>query len=336
MCKCILITGGTGYIGSHTAVQLSGAGFQCIILDNLSNSDRSIVALISKITHSQLSFYEGDVRDGDCLRKIFSDHEIAAVIHFAGLKSVSESQQFPLRYYDHNVSGTLKLLEVMSEFAVKKFVFSSSATVYGNPPTDCYTEDLTLCPINTYGKTKAAVEQILNDLFLSDPNWSIANLRYFNPVGAHASGLIGENPKGIPNNLMPFIAQVASGALPQLSIYGNDYLTHDGTGMRDYIHVEDLALGHLLALKQILQSNRLLTVNLGTGKPYSVLEMIACFEKVSGKKIPYRFVQRRAGDLPCYYANPELAKKLLDWSAQHDLERMCVDTWRFESKRNSS
>lgn len=336
MSKCILVTGGTGYIGSHTVVQLSAAGFHCIVLDNLSNSDRSVVTLISKITQSQPSFYEGDVRDGDYLRKIFSDHEIAAVIHFAGLKSVSESQQFPLRYYDHNVYGTLKLLEVMSEFAVKKFVFSSSATVYGNPSTNCYSEDLALSPINTYGKTKAVVEQILNDLFLSDPNWSIASLRYFNPVGAHASGIIGENPKGIPNNLMPFIAQVASGTLPQLLIYGNDYLTPDGTGMRDYIHVEDLASGHLLALKQILQSNQSLTVNLGTGKPYSVLEMIACFEKVSGKKIPYQFVPRRAGDLPCYYANPELGRKLLGWSAQYGLERMCADTWRFESMRNSS
>lgn len=331
----ILITGGTGYIGSHAVAQLSLANYHPIILDNLCNSDESALKAICFVTNSNIPFYKGDVRDHNCLREIFTKYKISAVIHFAGLKAVGESQQFPLNYYDANVNGTLNLLKIMSEFGVKKFVFSSSATVYGNPKTNCYTEDLPLSPINVYGKTKATVEQILNELYLSDSNWSIANLRYFNPVGAHASGLIGENPKGTPNNLMPFMVKVATGQIPHLSVFGNDYPTTDGTGMRDYIHVEDLAVGHVVALEKIFQRNQLLTVNLGTGKPYSVLEMIHCFEKVSGKKIPFQFAPRREGDLPCYYANPELAKKLLSWSAKHDLERMCTDVWRFSSTRTS-
>lgn len=329
----ILITGGTGYIGSHAVAQLSLANYHPIILDNLCNSDESALNAICFVTNSNITFYKGDVRDPNCLREIFTKYKISAVIHFAGLKAVGESQQFPLHYYDTNVNGTLNLLKIMSEFGVKKFVFSSSATVYGNPKTNCYTEDLPLSPINVYGKTKATVEQILNDLYLSDSSWSIANLRYFNPVGAHASGLIGENPKGTPNNLMPFMVKVATGQIPYLSVFGNDYPTTDGTGMRDYIHVEDLAAGHVVALEKIFLRNQLLTVNLGTGKPYSVLEMIHCFEKVSGKKIPHQFAPRREGDLPCYYANPELAKKLLGWSAKHDLERMCTDVWRFASTR---
>lgn len=331
----ILITGGTGYIGSHAVTQLSLANYHPIILDNLCNSDESALNAICFVTNSNIPFYKGDVRDPNCLREIFTKYKISAVIHFAGLKAVGESQQFPINYYDTNVNGTLNLLNIMSEFGVKKFVFSSSATVYGNPKTNCYTEDLPLSPINVYGKTKATVEQILNDLYLSDSSWSIANLRYFNPVGAHASGLIGENPKGTPNNLMPFMVKVATGQIPYLSVFGNDYPTTDGTGMRDYIHVEDLAAGHVVALEKIFQRNQLLTVNLGTGKPYSVLEMIHCFEKVSGKKIPHQFAPRREGDLPCYYANPELAKKLLDWSAKHDLERMCTDVWRFASTRTT-
>ncbi len=332
----ILITGGAGYIGSHTAVELMNAGHQVVIVDNLCNSSIKVLDRIQNLAGPNFTFIQEDVRNASALDQIFQEHAIDGVIHFAGLKAVGESVAQPLRYFDNNVGSTLALLQAMDRANVRRIVFSSSATVYGDPEHVPVKENSQLQVASPYARTKLMCEDILRDLQISDPRWHTAILRYFNPVGAHASGLIGESPKGIPNNLMPFIAQVASGKLPQLAIYGNDYSTPDGTGMRDYIHVEDLAYGHLLALKQILQSDQLLTVNLGTGKPYSVLEMIHCFEKVSGKKIPHQFAPRREGDLPCYYANPELAKKLLGWSAQHDLERMCADTWRFESMRNST
>lgn len=327
----ILVTGGAGFIGSHTLIKLACSGYNLVVLDNLCNSTRSVIKTTSLISNSFFNFYHGDIRDNDMLEKIFLNHKIDTIVHFAGLKSVPESEKFPLLYYDNNVFGTINLLKYASKFEVKKFIFSSSATVYGNPSTDCYKEDLPLLPANTYGETKAMIEKILIDLYNSNKKkLSVAILRYFNPVGAHNSGLIGENPKGLPNNLMPYIAQVALGNLPSLPVYGNDYSTPDGTGMRDYIHVDDLARGHLLALQYISKKPQLLIVNLGTGKPYSVLEMIKCFEYVSGKKIPFHFLKKRTGDLPKYYADPNLAKKLLGWTAEYNLQKMCEDAWRFQ------
>ena len=329
--QTILVTGGTGYIGSHTVVQLLQAGSKVVILDNLCNSKREVVNRIETITSRRPEFIVGDIRDRAALRSLFNAHQIDAVIHFAGLKAVGESVAEPLKYYDNNVSGSVVLFEEMARANVKTLVFSSSATVYGDPGVVQYTEDLPLKPVNVYGRTKLMVEDILRDLKHADPTWRIALLRYFNPVGAHESGLIGEDPSGIPNNLMPFVAQVAVGKRPKLQVFGNDYPTPDGTGKRDYIHVDDLAVGHLAALKVLNQSSETLTVNLGTGRPYSVLEMVKAFSAASGKPVPYEIAPRRAGDLPEYYADPRLAKQLLGWAAQHDIDRMCVDTWRWQS-----
>lgn len=329
--QTILVTGGTGYIGSHTVVQLLEAGNQVVILDNLCNSKREVVNRIEQITGKRPDLVIGDIRDRATLRSLFANQAIDAVIHFAGLKAVGESVAEPLKYYDNNVSGSIVLFEEMARAAVKTLVFSSSATVYGDPGVVQYTEDLPLKPVNVYGRTKLMVEDILRDLKNADPVWRIALLRYFNPVGAHESGLIGEDPSGIPNNLMPFIAQVAVGKREKLHIFGNDYPTQDGTGMRDYIHVNDLAAGHLAALNVLNQSPETLTVNLGTGRPYSVLEMVNAFAAASGKAVPYEIAPRRAGDLSEYYAEPSLAKQLLSWEAEHDIGRMCADTWRWQS-----
>jgi UDP-glucose 4-epimerase len=326
----ILVTGGAGYIGSHTVVQLLEAGFSVVVFDNLSNSSRAVIDRIFKLTGKHLDFVEGDIRDRNSLRNTFQNHSISAVIHFAGLKSVGESEAEPLKYYDNNVSGSIVLFEEMVRAGVFTVVFSSSATVYGDPGYSQYREDTPLTPVNVYGKTKLMAEEILRDLKKSQPSLRIALLRYFNPVGAHDSGLIGEDPAGIPNNLMPFIAQVAIGKRDRLSVFGSDYPTPDGTGLRDYIHVEDLAAGHLAALAVLKNDASLITVNLGTGRPYSVLDMISAFEKASGKCVPYELVARRSGDLAEYYAVPSLAKTILGWEARYDLNRMCKDTWRWQ------
>lgn len=328
----ILVTGGTGYIGSHTVVQLLAAGHDVLILDNLCNSKSKVVDRIAKIAGKTPRFIEGDVRDRPLLKKLFSEHDIKTVIHFAGLKSVAECGQKPLLYYDNNVSGSIVLFEEMKLAGVKSIVFSSSATVYGVPIFLPYTEAHPLKPFNVYGQSKLMVEQVLQDLALSDPSWRIALLRYFNPVGAHHSGLIGEDPAGIPNNLMPFVAQVAVGKRAKLSVFGNDYETKDGTGVRDYIHVDDLASGHLAALDYLQKNSGVLTVNLGTGAGTSVLELIDAFEKASGKKLPYEIVARRPGDLPEYYADAVYSKQILGWQAQYNVDRMCEDTWRWQSQ----
>lgn len=327
----ILVTGGTGYIGSHTVVQLLESGYQVVILDNLCNSKREVVNRIEKITGKRPEFILGDVRDRHVVRSIFNSHDIDSVIHFAGLKAVGESEDEPLKYYDNNVNGSLVLLEEMARANIKTLVFSSSATVYGDPGVVQYTEETPLQPINVYGRTKFMVEEVLRDLKKSDPEWKIALLRYFNPVGAHESGLIGEDPSGIPNNLMPFVAQVAVGKREKLAIFGNDYPTHDGTGLRDYIHVDDLAAGHIAAIRHINTSDNLTTVNLGTGRPYSVLDVLKEFEKACGKKIPYEIVGRRPGDLAEYYADPCYANTLFGWKAVLGIERMCADVWRWQS-----
>lgn len=331
MNKKILVTGGTGYIGSHTVVQLIEAGFSVVVFDNLSNSSRVVIDRIFTLTGQQVDFVEGDIRDCMSLRHTFVDHSISAVIHFAGLKAVGESEAEPLKYYDNNVAGSLVLFEEMMRAGVNTLVFSSSATVYGDPGYSQYREDTPLAPINVYGRTKLMVEDMLRDLQKAQPAWRIALLRYFNPVGAHVSGLIGEDPAGIPNNLMPFVAQVTVGKRQKLSVYGGDYPTPDGTGLRDYIHVEDLAAGHLAALNKLSDHEAsLITVNLGTGRPNSVLEMVAAFEKASGKPIPFEIVARRAGDLAEYYAEPTLAKQLLGWEAKLGIDKMCEDTWRWQ------
>lgn len=329
--SAILVTGGTGYIGSHTVVQLLQAGAKVVILDNLCNSKREVVNRIERITGQRPEFVMGDIRDRQILRAVFNAHKIDAVMHFAGLKAVGESVAEPLAYYDNNVSGSIVLFEEMARTGVKCLVFSSSATVYGDPGVVPYTEELPLQPVNVYGRTKLMVEDVLRDIKHADPSWRMALLRYFNPVGAHESGLIGEDPSGIPNKLMPFVAQVAVGKRPKLAVFGNDYPTPDGTGKRDYIHVDDLAAGHLAALNALQQSAETLTVNLGTGRPTSVLEMIRAFAAASGKPVPYEIEPRRAGDLPECYAEPSLAKGLLGWEAKYDIDRMCADTWRWQS-----
>ena len=334
--KTILVTGGAGYIGSHTVVTLQESGYKVVILDNLCNSKAITLNNIQKISSQAPIFYQGDIRNPALLRDIFANHTITGVIHFAGLKAVGESQSEPLKYYDNNVTGSITLLEEMIKAKVDIFVFSSSATVYGEPGTSQYEEGMPTAPINVYGRTKLMVEEILRDSAKANPGLRVACLRYFNPVGAHMSGLIGENPVGTPNNLMPYIGQIALGILPKLKVFGSDYPTPDGTGLRDYIHVDDLAQGHLLALQYLEDHPGALTVNLGTGKPYSVLEMIATFEKVSGKKIPYDLVERRSGDLAEYYANSDLAKAVLGWQAKHGIERMCEDTWRFYKQLGSA
>jgi len=328
----VLVTGGAGYIGSHTCLELLQAGYEVIVVDNLSNSREESLRRVQALTGKPLEFHKVDLLDSEGLDAVFAGGPVDAVIHFAGLKAVGESIEVPLRYYRNNVTGTLILCDVMRKYRVKTLVFSSSATVYGDPHTVPITEDFPLGPTNPYGRTKWMIEEILRDLHRSDPAWNIALLRYFNPVGAHASGRIGEDPNDIPNNLMPYIAQVAVGKLADLSIFGDDYPTRDGTGVRDYIHVVDLALGHLQALAKLALNPGLLTYNLGTGRGYSVLDMVAAFEKASGRRIPYRFVARRPGDIASCYADPSKARRELGWSAKLGLDRMCVDAWRWQSR----
>lgn len=327
----ILVTGGTGYIGSHTVIKLLENNYDVVILDNLSNSQPEVLNRIEAITRRRPKFVFGDVRDANALRNLFKEYPIDAVIHFAGLKAVGESVDQPLMYFDNNISGTIALLQVMAFAGVKKLVFSSSATVYGDPELVPISESSHLNVTNPYGRSKLFVEGILRDLSASDASWNIATLRYFNPVGGHISGLMGEDPTGIPNNLMPFISQVAIGKRKKLQVFGGDYPTPDGTGVRDYIHVEDLALGHLAALSALIKSQGVLTVNLGTGKGYSVLEIIKAFERASGKIIPYEVISRRSGDIANCYADPALAKLTLGWEARFDIDRMCEDTWRWQS-----
>jgi UDP-glucose 4-epimerase len=331
----ILVPGGAGYIGSHTVVQLHEAGFPVVLFDNFSNSRRSVLDRIIMLTGKHPEVIEGDIRDRSALRNAFENYSINAVIHFAGLKAIGESEALPLKYYDNNVSGSVVLFEEMARAGVQTVVFSSSATVYGDPGYAQYREDTPLAPVNVYGRTKLMVENILRDLKRAQPAWRIALLRYFNPVGAHFSGMIGEDPSGGPNNLMPFIAQVATRRREKLSVFGGDYPTPDGTGRRDYIHVEDLAAGHLAALTHLSNNpDAFITVNLGTGRPYSVLEMVRAFEKASGEPIPLEITDRRIGDLAEYYADPTLAKSILGWEAQLGIERMCKDTWRWQQNIN--
>lgn len=328
MAHC-LVTGGLGYIGSHTCVELLAAGHTVRILDNLSNSKPAVLERITEIAGRRPEFIRADIRDRAAMRAALAGCD--AVIHFAGLKAVGESVAQPLRYYDNNVTGSVVLFETMAESGIKTLVFSSSATVYGDPQSLPIREDAPLSATNPYGRSKLMIEDILRDVYRADPAWKIALLRYFNPVGAHPSGRIGEDPQGIPNNLLPYIAQVAVGKLACLSVFGNDYPTPDGTGVRDYIHVVDLAKGHLAALEALERDGGLITVNLGTGKGYSVLEMIRAFETASGRKIPYRITARRPGDVAQCYADPSLAQRLLGWRAEKDLAAMCVDAWRWQS-----
>ena len=331
--KKILVTGGAGYIGSHTAVELLESGYEVVIIDNFYNSKPEAIENIKKITNKNFAFYEGDVRDKDILRVIFNEHKIEAVIHFAGYKAVGESVEKPLMYYRNNIGCTLSLLEVMQEYNCKKIVFSSSATVYGEPERLPIDELCRLAVTNPYGATKLYIEGILKDLYISDNDWSIAILRYFNPVGAHESGLIGEEPNGIPNNLVPYIVKVANKELPYLNIFGNDYDTPDGTGVRDYIHVVDLAKGHLNSLDFIMNNKGIDYYNLGTGKGYSVLELVKTFEKVNNVEIPYKIVDRRPGDIAACYADPSYAKKVLKWEAKLGLESMLSSAYKFSQRK---
>ncbi len=329
--KGILVTGGAGYIGSHTSLLLLEAGYHVVALDNFSNSSPEPLRRVEELAGKSLTLVEGDIRDSGLLEQLFSDYSIEAVIHFAGLKAVGESVSYPLRYYDCNVAGTLRLLEAMESAGVKRLVFSSSATVYGDPASVPIREDFPLSTTNPYGATKLHIEGMLRDLYVSDDSWRIGILRYFNPVGAHESGRIGEDPSGIPNNLMPYIAQVAVGKRESLSVFGGDYPTPDGTGVRDYIHVMDLAEGHLKALEYLSEKGGMLTTNLGTGRGYSVLDMIAAFAKASGRDIPYQIVDRRPGDVASCYADPASAQQLLGWKAERGIEEMCRDHWRWQS-----
>ena len=327
----ILVTGGAGYIGSHACVELLNAGYEVVVVDNLSNSKEEALERVQEITGKSLKFYKADLLDAEALDTIFKQESIDAVMHFAGLKAVGESVSIPLHYYHNNITGTLLLCKAMQKYGVKNMVFSSSATVYGDPSRVPITEDFPLSATNPYGQTKLMIEQILRDLYKSDNSFNIAILRYFNPVGAHKSGLIGEDPKGIPNNLVPYITQVAAGKLDELKVFGNDYPTPDGTGVRDYIHVVDLVLGHLKALDKLMTNPGVVTYNLGTGKGYSVLEMVNAFRKVTGKPIPYKIVDRRPGDIASCYADPSKANKELGWRATRGLEEMCQDAWRWQS-----
>lgn len=328
----ILVTGGTGYIGSHTCVELLDAGYDIVVIDNFSNSKREVVDSIKSIAGKDFKFYEGDVCDKELLRKIFSENKIDAAIHFAGYKAVGESVAKPLMYYRNNLCSTLSLLEVMSEFDCKKIVFSSSATVYGKPKSLPIKEDFPLSTTNPYGATKLMIEDILRDLYVSDNNWSIAILRYFNPIGAHKSGLIGENPNDIPNNLMPYVVKVATGELECLSVFGNDYDTHDGTGVRDYIHVVDLARGHIKAIDHVLKCSGVDAYNLGTGHGYSVLDLVKTFMDVNGVNVNYKITGRRPGDIDACYADPTKAKEILDWEAKLEIDEMCKDAYNFVKK----
>ncbi|MGN0409545.1 MAG: UDP-glucose 4-epimerase GalE [Candidatus Fimousia sp.] len=326
----VLVTGGAGYIGSHTCVELLNAGYQVVVADNLCNSCQEALERVQEITGKVLTFYQVDIRDEEGLRQLFQKESIDAVIHFAGLKAVGESVQQPMKYYDNNITGTLTLCRVMNEFGVKNIVFSSSATVYGSPKTVPILEDFPLSVTNPYGRTKLMLEEILQDFHTADPEWNVILLRYFNPIGAHKSGRIGENPKGIPNNLMPYITQVAVGKLECLGVFGDDYDTIDGSGVRDYIHVVDLALGHVKAIEKISENQGVLIYNLGTGNGYSVLQMVKAFEEASGQKIPYVIKPRRAGDIATCYADCSKAKKELGWEAQYGLKEMCEDSWRWQ------
>ncbi len=329
----ILVTGGAGYIGSHTVVELSNAGYEAVVVDNLSNSSKASLKRVEELTGKKIRFYEADIRDRKAMDKIFEENKIDSVIHFAGLKAVGESTQKPVEYYDNNISGTLTLVQSMREHGVKNIVFSSSATVYGSPAFVPITEE---CPkgvcTNPYGWTKSMLEQILTDIQKADNEWNVILLRYFNPIGAHKSGRIGENPNGIPNNLMPYITQVAVGKLDHLNVFGNDYKTHDGTGVRDYIHVVDLALGHVKAIEKLKENPGTKIYNLGTGKGYSVLDIINAFEKATGVKVPYVIGPRRPGDIDECYSDATRAKNDLGWQAQYGIEDMCRDSWNWQSK----
>ena len=327
----ILLPGGAGYIGSHTAIELLKKGYEIVIIDNFSNSNPKVLDAIKKITGKDFKFYEMDYMDREKLEKVFEENKIDAVINFAGYKAVGESVQKPIEYYTNNISGALVVLDTMRKYGCKKFIFSSSATVYGDPETIPLTEECrTGGTTNPYGTTKLFIEQILKDIYKSDNTWDICILRYFNPVGAHESGLIGEEPQGIPNNLMPYIVRVAAGILPELSVFGNDYDTPDGTGVRDYIHVVDLAKGHVKALEKLEKEKEGLYIyNLGTGRGYSVLDMVKAFEKATGKKVPYKITARREGDIATCYADPQKAKEELGWTAEKTLEDMCLDSWNY-------
>ncbi len=329
----ILVTGGAGYIGSHTCVELLNEGYEVIVVDNLVNSNRESLARVEKITGKKITFYYIDILDKEALTEVFKVNHIDAVIHFAGLKAVGESVKHPLEYYYNNITGTLVLCDVMKSYNCKNIVFSSSATVYATPAFVPITEE---CPkgviTNPYGQTKSMLEQVLTDLYISDNHWNVILLRYFNPIGAHKSGEIGEDPKGIPNNLIPYIAQVALGKLEYLSVYGNDYDTVDGTGVRDYIHIVDLAQGHVKAIRKLTENKGVLIYNLGTGRGYSVLEIVNAYEQVCNKKIDYLVIDRRPGDIACCYADPGKAKREMGWEAKFGIEEMCEDSWRWQVK----
>ena len=331
----ILVTGGAGYIGSHTVVEMLAANLELLILDNFSNSSPRVVDAIERIAGKRPQIVQGDVRDSVALRRIFDAHSIDAVIHFAGLKAVGESVEQPMRYYENNVAGSLVLFQAMAESGVFRLVFSSSATVYGDPLSVPIREDFPLRATNPYGRSKLIIEDMLRDIAQADARWRVALLRYFNPVGAHHSGMIGEDPQGIPNNLMPYVAQVAVGRRSELPVFGGDYPTPDGTGVRDYIHVVDLARGHLAALDALDKILGAVPINLGTGRGYSVREVVAAFERASGKKVPYRIVDRRPGDVAVCYADPALAMELLGWSAAMDMVKMCEDSWRWQASNPS-
>lgn len=327
----ILVTGGTGYIGAHTCIELLQAGYDIVVVDNYVNSQPEALSRVRELTGKDFSFYETDLLDEAAVKVIFAENSIDAVIHLAGLKAVGESVRKPLQYYHNNVTGTLILCAAMQQYGVKHLVFSSSATVYGMAERVPISEEFPLSATNPYGSTKLMIEQILRDLLVADPSWSVALLRYFNPIGAHASGRIGENPNGVPNNLMPYISQVAVGKLTELGVFGNDYPTVDGTGVRDYIHVVDLAQGHLKALDKVLETTGIEAYNLGTGRGYSVLEMVKAFEQASGKQVPYRIHDRRPGDIAVCYADSSKAERELGWKAERSIEDMCADAWRWQS-----
>jgi len=327
----ILVTGGAGYIGSHTCVELLQAGHDVVVVDNLCNSKEESLRRVRQIAGRPVDFHHVDLLDREALSRVFAAGPVDSVIHFAGLKAVGESVSIPLRYYHNNITGTLVLCEVMAAHSVKRIVFSSSATVYGDPVSVPIREDFPVGPTNPYGRTKEMIEEILKDLQVSDPEWRVVLLRYFNPVGAHASGRIGEDPSGVPNNLMPYVSQVAVGKLPQLSVYGDDYATPDGTGVRDYIHVVDLALGHVRAIEKVAATPGVRVYNLGTGRGHSVLEVIAAFQKASGRPIAYRVVARRPGDVAASWADASLAERELGWRAVRGLDEMCTDAWRWQS-----